>query len=452
MVKDFREFVKELESNRELIRVKEELGTRFEISAATSILRKRGNKAILFERVKGYDSPVVSNLLGSKKRFAIAMGVKEEQVEETYLLRKENLIKPETREIGPTDEVVIEKDIDILQKIPILTHHERDAGPYLTAAITVAKDPKTGARGMGVHRVQIKGKDKVGIFLFNPPLSDFFSTAEKLGRPLEVAIITGVHPIILMSSILTVPGGIDKLEIAGGLLQRPVDLSRCKTVDLEVPAPAEFILEGEVLPNKREKEGPFGESTGFYFTYNNPVAKIRAIRYRKGPIYQALVPFGGEDFALVNLVWGLEQMQEVKKRFPSVQDVLFKGMNYMAIVQIDKTSDDQADDIADYLLKNPHTKIIIFVDKDVDIYSSQEVSWAVCTRMRATSDIHVRDGLPGMIIDPSVNGEIGTDPSTSKLVIDATMPLEHEKRYEKIAIPGSIKDKVGAIMAKYVTF
>jgi len=450
MARNLRGFIRELESEQELIRVKDELLSRFEVPAAIKFLKKKHNKAILFEQIKGYNSPVVTNLLGSKKRLAMALGVKEDEVEEAYLRRKENFIKPKIVENGLIDEVFIEKNIDILKTIPVLTHHEKDAGPYFTASITIARDPETGILGMGVHRIQVKGKDKVGIFLFSPPLSDFLQKAESMGQPLEIAIVNGVPPLVLMSSIFKAPAGMDKFEIAGGLLQRPVDLIKCKTVDIEVPAAAEFILEGEVLSNKREKEGPFGESTGFYFTYNNPVARIRAIRHRKRPIYQALLPFGGEDFALMNLVWGLEHMQELKKTFPFVKDIVFKGVNYMAIVQIEKTSDDHVNNIAEYLLTDPYTKVLIVVDRDVDIYSANEVIWAVCTRMRAAEDVYIKDGLPGMAIDPSLQNEQEANLLTSKLVIDATIPIENKDRYEKIDISGSVKAKVANIMAKYV--
>ena len=451
MERNFRGFLRELESEQELIRVKDELSSQFEVSAAIKFLKKKYNKAILFEKIKGYNSPVVTNLLGSKKRLAMALGAKEDGVEEAYLRRKADFIKPKIVEGGLTDEVFIEKDIDILNTIPVLTHHTKDAGPYFTSSITIARDPETGILGMGVHRIQVKDKDTVGIFLYSPPLSDFLQKAERMGQPLEIAVVNGVHPLVLMASIVKASAGTNKFEIAGGLLESPLELIKCKTVDLEVPSAAEFILEGEVLPHKREKEGPFGESTGFYFTYDNPVAKMRFIRHVKRPIYQALLPFGGEDFSLANLIWGLEHLQQLKKEFSFVSDVVFSGLNYMAIVQVEKTSNDQIKCIARHLLSNPYTKVLIAVDKDVDIYSTDEVMWAVCTRMRAAEDVYVEEGLPGMAIDPSLEREEGTDLLTSKLVIDATMPSENKDSYEKIDVPGSVKAKVSEIMAKYVT-
>jgi 2,5-furandicarboxylate decarboxylase 1 len=392
MDKDIRGFIKELELEQELIRVKEELSSRFEVSAAVNILSRKHNKAVLFERISGYSSPVAINLLGSKKRLAMALGVKEDKFNSTYLKRKGTFIKPELVKNNLPDEVFIKKDVDILKVIPALTHNAKDVGPYFTSAMTVARDPETGTLSMGLHRIQIKGKNKVGICLMSPPLSDFLKKAEKKNKSLEVAIVNGVHPAILMASIIRVPEGVNKFEVAGGFLQKPVKMVKCKTVNIEVPAGAEFVLEGEISNHKKEKDGPFGESSGFYFTTDSPVAKIRSISHRISPVYQALLPFGSEAFALINFIWGSELMQDVKKKFSFVRDMVFKGMNYMAVVQIDKTSDDQPKHVSDYLLRNPYTKIVVVVDRDIDLYSSQEVVWAACTRMHAATGIHINNG------------------------------------------------------------
>jgi 2,5-furandicarboxylate decarboxylase 1 len=451
MARDFREFIRELELEQELIRVKDELSSRFEVSAAVNILSRKHNKAVLFERIHGYSSPVAINLLGSKKRLAMALGVKEDKFNSTYLKRKGASVKPKLVENNLPDEVFIKKDVDILKTIPALTHNAKDAGPYFTASITVARDPETGMLGMGLHRIQVKGKNEVGICLMTPPLSDFLKKAENMNQPLEIAIVNGVHPAILMASVMEAPVGVNKFEIAGGLLQKSVNMVKCKTVNLEVPAEAEFVLEGEIFNHKKEKDGPFGESSGFYWTTDSPVAKIRSISHQISPIYQALLPFGGEDFALFNFMWGLELMQDAKKKFPFIKDMIFKGMNYMAVVQIDKTSDDQATHISDYLLRSPFIKIVVVVDSDIDLCSSQEVLWAICTRMHAATGIHINNDLPGHpILDPSLVGKEEAEMLTSKLLIDATMPLENKSFYEKIEVPESVRTKIESVMAKYL--
>lgn len=273
MAKDLRGFIGELEVAQELIRVKEELSSQFEVPAAVKIIKNKYDKAILFERVRGYDVPVISNMLGSKEKLAMALGVRESEYEAAYLERKDTFIKPELKEKDLPGEVSIDKDVDILKVMPILTHSEKDAAPYLSSSFTVARDPETGMLGMGLHRIQVRSKDEINIWLLSPPLSIFLEKAEAMNQPLEVAVVNGVHPAVFMASVIKAPTGVNKFEMAGGLMQRPVEMIKCKTVDLEVPADAEFVLEGAILSHKKEKDGPFGESSGFYVATGEPGGK-----------------------------------------------------------------------------------------------------------------------------------------------------------------------------------
>ncbi len=447
MAKDLREFIGELEAAKELIRVKDELSTQFEVSAAINILKNKYDKAIIFEQVRGYDVPVVANVLGSRKKLAMALGVGEDEYEAAYLERKDTFIKPELKESDLPDEVSIDKDVDILKVMPVLTHSEKDAGPYLSSSFTVARDPETGMLGMGLHRIQLRSKDEINIWLLSQPLSIFLQKAEAMNQPLEVAVVNGVHPAVFMASVMKAPTGINKFEMAGGLMQRPVEMIKCKTVNLEVPADAEFVLEGAIFSHKKEKDGPFGESSGFYVATESPVAKIHLVRHRKNPIYQALQPFAGEDSALLNFMSGVEMKKDIRRKFPFIKDMVLKGLNYMVIVQIEKTADDQARQVAEDLLKNPYIKVVVTVDKDIDPFSGQELVWAVCTRLRMDTGVHIIKNMPGHpIIDPSHEGYF----PTSKLLLDATVPLESKSCFEKIDVPAAVKTKIGAIIAKYL--
>ena len=298
MFSDLNGFIRHLEDHGELVRVKERLSPLHEIPAAIRFIDQKWRSAALFEEVQGYDVPVIGNLLGNRKRLEMALSAGDDLITQ-YLNRTNRPIKPVIRKEGPVKEVVLTGHIDILKSMPVLTHHEKDAGPYLTSAVTIAKDPDTGVRGMGIHRIQVKGKNRVGILLASPPLSHFFKRFEERGKPMEVAIVVGMDPITFFSSVIWAPKGIDKFDLAGGLKGEAIELVSCESVDLEVPARAEFVLEGKVLPNKREKEGPFGESTGVYLTYDNPVAEIDVITHRQTPIYHALMPFTNEESVLM---------------------------------------------------------------------------------------------------------------------------------------------------------
>jgi len=451
---DLRTFVQRLEESGELVRVSDELSTQHEIAAATKYVAQHEGKAVLFERAKDYDVPIVANLLGSRERVAMAFDVKEHDLDETYLARAQNRIKPVVVTSAPVQEVVIESEIDIGRTLPVLTHHEKDAGPYMTSAITIAKDPETGVRGMGLHRIQVKDKDTIGIFLATPPLSHFLTKAEQQGKPLQIAVASGVAPLTFCAAIFFAPQGVDKFEIAGGFAQAPIELVRCRSVDIEVPADAEFILEGSIIPQQREKEGPFGESTGYYFTYDNPVAKIKAISHRAKPIYHALLPFSGEERVLTSFMLGSYTLRQVQKALPQVRRMHIQLSGEIVIVQIEKKSEDDGAKVIDYLLSNPFAKIVVVTDGDVNISDLDEVAWAVGTRVQFDRDVTIKSDLPGLMIDPSTSGgEKTPDLSqlttrTAKIGIDATKPLSELEKFERIDVPQEVKQKIWRILEK----
>jgi 2,5-furandicarboxylate decarboxylase 1 len=451
---DLRAFIKRLEEYGELVRVSDELSTQHEIAAAIKYVAQYEGKAVLFEEAKDYHVPIVANLLGSRERVAMAFDVTEHDLDETYLARAQNRIKPVVVASAPVQEVVMDSGIDICRTLPVLTHHEQDAGPYMTSAITIAKDPETGIRGMGLHRIQVKDKDTIGIFLATPPLSHFLTKAEQQDKPLPIAVASGVAPLTFCAAIFFAPQGVDKFEIAGGFAQRPVELVRCRSVDIEAPADAEFILEGYIIPGQRDKEGPFGESTGYYFTYDNPVAKIKAISHRANPIYHALLPFSGEETVLTSFMLGSYTLRQVQREFPQVRRMHIQLVGEIVIAQIDKKSDEDGTRVIDYLLSNPFAKMVVVTDGDVDISDLDEVAWAVATRVNFDRDVTIKSDLPGLMIDPSTSGgEITPDVSqlttrTAKIGIDATKPLSELDKFERIDVPQRVKQKIWQMMQK----
>ena len=451
---DLRGFLKRLEASDELIRLGEELSTEYEIPAAIKYIARHKGKAVLFERVKGYDSPVVANLLGRARLLAIAFGVEEDKLEQTFMTRAQNPVKPVMVDHAAVQEVVIDSGIDICRTIPVLTHHERDAGPYMTSAITIAKDPETGIRGMGLHRIQVKDKDTIGIFLATPPLSHFLAKADRLDKPLEIAIASGVDPLTFCAGIFFAPQGIDKFDIAGGFTEAAIELVKCRSVDVEVPANAEFVLEGYVIPRRREKEGPFGESSGYYLAYDNPVAKIKVITHRTKPIYHALMPFTGEEEILLGVMRLPFTIREIQNALPQVkvQRINLRATGEICIVQIDKRTEDDALKVIDYLLSDSFVKMAVVTDGDVDISELDEVAWAVATRVRPDKDVVIKSGLPGIMIDPSVAGtEFTPDGSlqigrTAKIGINATKPLGELERFERIDVPPEVRDRISKML------
>ncbi len=443
----FRDFLEFLKKEGELLEVEKELSPYFEIPAAVQYINRKENKAILFKSIKGYPGiSIVGNLLGHKRRLAQTLNCGPDQIVEKYLKRRKTPIEPKIVESSPVKDVVI-RDVDIQKVLPAVTHHAKDEGPYLTCGVTIAKHPETGIRGMGIHRIQVKGKNRIGIFLATPPLSEFLRIAEEKNEPLEIATFIGMDPITFFSAVTRAPEGIDKFDIAGGLAKAPIKLVKTESGNLEVPANAEFVLEGKILPGQREKEGPFGESTGYYFTYQNPVAEIDCITHRQNPIYQTLVPFTSEEDVLLNISWESEFLRAVREKFPQVKKVHLNPscLGISSVVQIVNEKEGLSKKILhEFYDLNPFVKILVIVDEDVNPEDPEEVNWAVATRVQSESDIIIKPDSPGMPIDPSVGG----NGLVVKLGIDATKPVRDKMKFEKIDIPKDIKERVWDIMKK----
>ena len=441
---DLRSFISDLDEAGEIIKIEEELSPTFEIAAALRYLDRRNDKAILFSRVEGHTIPIVGNLFQSYRSIATALGIKDSRkVTDEYRKRSGARIKPEIKKTGPGKEVTSKGDVDILKIMPVLTHHEKDAGPYFSSAVTIAKDPQTGIRGMGIHRIQVKGKNKIGIFLGTPPLSRFLSLSDAEGKPLEIAIIIGIDPLTFLASITYAPEGIDKFDLAGGLRGKPVELVKGETVDVEVPRYAEFVMEGHIPPGVRETEGPFGESGGAYLTVQNPVAHINCVYHRKQPIYHALMPFNRENSIITNLVWEATQLDHIQRSLPAVKKVhLWGSVGEIAVVQIEKNADDDGRKIiTDLFNVLTRAKGIIVVDTDVDIQDPYDVEWAVFTRFQVDRDLLTITGAPSSALDPSAEGGL-----TSKWGVDATKPLKEVGKYERIAPPTWAMEKVKTLL------
>jgi 2,5-furandicarboxylate decarboxylase 1 len=442
---DLRSFLGELDSRGDIFKVEVELSPLFEIAAALRYLDRRNDKAVLFNRVKGYSIPVIGNLFESYRSIATAFGIKDSHnVTEEYRKRNSQRIKPQIYDSGPVKDAILRGDIDILKTMPVLTHHEKDAGPYFSSAVTIAKDPETGMRGMGIHRIQVKGKNKIGIFLGTPPLSRFLNLSEAKGKPLEIAVVIGMDPLTFLASITYAPEGIDKFDLAGGLRGKPVELVKGETVDLEVPRYAEFVLEGQIQPGVRETEGPFGESGGAYLTVQNPVAKINCLYHRNQPLYHALMPFNKENSVISNIVWEATQLDSIQKALPSVKKVhLFGSVGEIAIAQIEKKNEgDGRASLQSLFNLIPRAKGIVVVDADIDIQDPAEVEWAVFTRFQVDKDLMTISGVPGSVLDPSTEGGL-----TSKWGLDATKPLKEAEKYERIAPPAWAMEKIKALLS-----
>ena len=277
-LRGLKEFVDHLDDMGELQRISVPVDPRFEIPAVLDQIKGAEAPAVLFEKVKGHAIPVVGNLLGTEKRMTAALGIEEGDVIDHLQDKLEKRITPFL--ITEENERVtfsLSKENAIQEILPILTHYALDSGPYITSAVTSAKFPNSDVVGRGLHRIEIRSNTTVGISLVNPPLSDIYEHHKKEGTPMEVAIAVGVDPAILLGTVLKAPKGVDKLANVGGLMGGAVATVRANTVDVEIPAFAEIVLEGYIDPKEGEKGGILGEVSGYYISFPSPSVHITTI-------------------------------------------------------------------------------------------------------------------------------------------------------------------------------
>ncbi len=412
--------------------------TKFEVPAVIARLASLNRyPAVMFNNVSGYKMPMVSNLFASRQRLALALGCETKDLHEVYRGREDNRIEPKLVKSGPVKQVIKTKGQIDVTELPIVTHNEKDAGPYITAGAMVAKDPETGIRNIGVYRHILHNKKQIGVHLAETSHSSLvYDKHARMGKPMEVAITIGAHPIFYLGVLSFVPYGIDEYTVVGGLMEEPLEVVKCETVDLEVPAQAEIVIEGVIDPNKQQKpDGPFGEYTSIYGRQiMNPVIDITAITMRKNPIYLDILS-GHLDHQLLGGVPRLGSIfKTVKMACPTVKDVYMPPSGFcrfICYVSIEKRHEGEAKNVACAVFAaDPFIKYAIVVDPDIDIFNDSDVWKAIAGRVRAREDCFLVDGAKGHPLDPtSRNGFL-----VGKVGIDATKPLKDYP--ETVTVPG----------------
>ena len=289
MSQDLRSYLELVESKDDLVRISDPVDPVHEVSALVAKLarERRRRPVLLLENVKGSAFPVVTNLHAGRRRMALAMNAEPRDLQRAFLKAMERPVAPVVVDTGPVKEVVqTGGDVDLLA-LPQIVHHTADAGPYITAAISFARDPEDGTWNCAYNRLMIMGRDRTSIHITaSKHLWEFYQKAEARGEALPVAFAVGVHPAIGLGALAI--GSIDEDEraIMGGILGEPLELVRCETSDLLVPAHAEMILEGEILPGERTPEGPFSEFTGYSLGQRQrEVVRYNAMTMREGALF-----------------------------------------------------------------------------------------------------------------------------------------------------------------------
>ena len=410
-----REFLAELDGTRDLAHVKREVSTKYEIAAVAS---KLDGKPLLFENVKeSKDYRVATGVCGTRELLAKSLGVPQDELLARVLDSIEN-----PRPFKVTDRArcqeVVEQEVD-LHKIPILTHCEKDGGPYVTAGIVVAHDREYGYNA-SYHRLMLLGKDRVAARILPRHLDEFIKRGNR-----DVGIAIGNHPAFLFASAVSCEIGKSELGIANAL--KEMDYVKCQTNDSLVPSECELVLEG-VVTDELVDEGPFPDVIGSYdIVRKQRVIRINRITHRKNPIYQAILPGGIEHLFLMGTPREATMFREVSRVCECVDVRLTAGGSSWlhAVVKIRKRKEDDARNAMEAAFRgHPSLKQAVVVDEDIDIEDPNAVEWAIATRTQMDHDLVLKPGELGSSLDPSADQ---ITRKTCKVGLDATIPANVSK-------------------------
>jgi len=467
-----REFIGILETENQLVRIEAQVDPKHELSAIASRLSREKNLAVLFENVKGSEIPVLTNLLLSRKRISIALKAEENQLSEEWI-RRMDATWPTPRIVShsPCKDVILKvpEEFDLTRNLPQVWWNPGDGGPFILGAVVITKNPETKVRNMGVYAMQIHGKDKLGLRI--SPLGDTgvnYQKAVEREEPLEIAVCIGVDPVILLAAAASLAYGEDELSLAGALKERPINLVKCETLDLEVPAYSEIVLEGRVPPAEQMLEGPFVEDPGYVETVKTPrpVIQVETVAYRETPIYQGIVCGIGQNLG-INEDAQIGQISREALTLRAAGRILSGIKNihmpvsgramYIGYVSIRKESPDMPERAMHAVWGTPTgrgIKYLVVVDDDINVRDKNQVEWAIATRSQPRSYLIIPVSKR-YHYDPSkeFNGIYMGDPSpeiknginiTSKIGIDATIPFDKKDVFQVSRFSEEITKRVEA--------
>ncbi len=449
-IEELGEFVEKLEKAGELRRVKTQVDANLEIAEVLRRVMYSNGPALLFENVKNHDIPVLGNAFGSLRRLELGIETSDfteigqrivdmtkmdipaglfDKIKKLPELAKMTDIAPKLQKNGPVTELF--DDSPSFEKLPILKTWHKDAGHFITFGLVATKHPETQIRNLGVYRMQVLDKTHAIMhWQKHKRGAHHYDIKKDAGQKIEVAVVIGADPATVYSAVAPVPEGLDKYLFAGIVRKTGIKTVKCKTIDLEVPANSELVLEGYVDPSDIRMEGPFGDHTGYYTPPEPyPVFTLTGIMRRQKPIY--LTTIVGKPIledAFIGKVIERSFLPLIRMFQPEVVDFAMPAAGWfqgMAIISIKKRYPGQARKVMMGLWglgQLALTKIFIVVDDDVNVHDMDDVIWAVTTRADAARDVMIVDNTPTDTLDPAsplVN--LG-----SKLGIDATQKTKEE--------------------------
>jgi 4-hydroxybenzoate decarboxylase len=422
-------YLETLKDNNCLSVVDREVDPQHELAAVIVASQRANENALLFNNVRGSDFPVLANVFGSHDRLCEMVGAQAQTFVERWLaLTEQGASNP----AQPIPEFV-EHEEGVLSDLPLITYHARDAGPYFTSAIYLAKNPDSGVANLSFHRSMYVDDKELRVRLGSShDLARYQRAAEGRGEALEAALILSAPPAVFLAACASLPIEESELELAGRIAGRPLPMRRCRTIDLDVPEEADIVVEGRFLPNIRREEGPFGEFMGNYVEEGlNHVFEVTAVTYRPGAVFHGLVCGSPEDLRPLEATTAARIYRHLKNTVPGVLDVCCRPNVMITIVKIKKSYDGHGKHVLLAALGSylDYNKVVFVVDEDVDIYNLEDVMWAYMTRGRADTRAMILNDIPGFYRDDKKD-------HWGRLAIDATLPWGREDEFARKSVPG----------------
>ena len=412
---DFRTYVDAMVARNEVHLVEREVDPRFELAAVVARSQKESDWPILFRRVKGSRFPVIANVYGSFSRMAELVNMGDKGLNERW---REIIDTLPAHSYDYIKEVPVPGDLRAgnLHDLPEITWRGKDAAPYITAGVFLARDPESGIPNLSFSRCMMLGDDKKMHCCIDAPhdLAKYQARAEAGGQTLEVAVLIGAPPPVFLAAVTALPIGADELQLAAHVAGGEIEMRPCARADLMVPAATEIVIEGTIRPNVRVEDGPFGEFLGYYCETNRGayLLDVLNVNWRKDAYYHGLLCGAREDLTALAVSWGGRIYRGLVAELPGILDVTINPTMYGSVVRIDKQYDGHPREVIDavFRLSPEYNRMCIVVDRDVDIHDLGSVWWSFLTRGNLDTRTHVYSDLTG--VENSnylVSGYIGID-------------------------------------------
>ena len=428
-----REYMEKLRAAGQLLEVWRDVSPKHELAAVTQAVQQSTGKPLLFHRVTGSTLPVLTNIYGSRERLAEILSIDPRDFCRQWnnLVNLMPAIPDPVRHVTVSGYELVECRISDL---PLITYAERDAAPYFTSAMFLAKEPETGVANLSFHRSMYVSDTELRCRLApRHHLTLYHEKSEKMNRPLEAAMLIGPPPTTFLSAAAPIPYDADEMELAARLARKPLVLRPCRHIDLMVPDSTEIVIEGRFLPNERRPEGPFGEFMGYYTPVGlNAVFEVLGVTRRADAVFHSINCGSAEEVLTLELSVAANIFQRVSAVLPGILDVTCQPFVLHTVVKIRQEYEGHARQVLLAVLGSEPTwaKIVTVVDEDVDIYDMNDVMWAVLTRSRPDRDTMTIPHTPSFYRDPHKD-------HWGRLAIDATAPFDRRDEFVRKRIPGA---------------